>query len=164
MPAYGTKSRRWSGSSTRSNQVQLAFEAFRDGYVRTGRHAGGSCAAGSMTRATSSPTSPMNFAIRVTCRHDLPSSEPALMDALLDLADPPNEPAMEFDEDQEENWHLLSVLYTVVERYTSAPERRDLRLEQTGRRATSASRSVYALDVQRQRPARRHRAADGEQQ
>jgi hypothetical protein len=37
-------------------------------------------------------------------------------------------------------------------------------LDETGRRATSASRSVYALEVQRQQAARRQTAADGEQQ
>jgi len=224
--------------------MMTAFEAFRDGYVKTRKarerlvRRRFDDARGVVAELADEFRDPRY----VTCV-DLSSSEPAVMDALLDLADPPSEPEARSDEDQEEHWHLLTVLYTVVETlhecagaprfavddqeppgdgdvqpemriglawYTPEQWRRmrdtaedadDLDatyeewlagaeraeneiaaqgliiervmvdvdelvawLEATGRRATSASRSVYALEVQRQQVARRQTAADGEQQ
>jgi hypothetical protein len=224
--------------------MMTAFEAFRDGYVKTRK------ARERLVRRRFDDARDVVAELAEQFRDprhvtvdDLPSSEPAVMDALLDLIDSPDEPEAQSDEDQEAHWHLLTVQYTVVETlhecagaprfavddqeppgdgdvqpemriglawYTPEQWRRmrdtaedadDLDatyeewlanaertekeiaaagghiervmvdvdellawLDETGRRATSASRSVYALEVQRQQAARRQTAADGEQQ
>jgi hypothetical protein len=212
--------------------MMTAFETFRDGYVKTRK------ARERLVRRRFDDALEVVADLADEFRdpryvgvNDLPSSEPALMNTLLDLADPPNEAETESDENQDENWHLLSVLYTVVETLhecAGAPRfavddqkprrdsevRSDIRigfawytpqqwqrmrdtaedaddldatyeewlanaeraekeiaaqgghlervmvdvaeliawLDETGRRATSASRAVYALEVQRKRP------------
>jgi len=96
--------------------MMTAFETFRDGYVKTRK------ARERLVRRRFDDACDIVAELadqfrdpRYVTADDLPSSEPALMDALLDLADPPNEPEKRSDEEQEEGWHLLAVLYTVVE-------------------------------------------------